>query len=483
MSGLLEVTADEGARRIALAYLEQAQKASKGLGDPENDEALHDFRVGMRRLRSCLRAYEPILGSAVSDKLRKRIKKIASATNPGRDAEVQLEWVLEVGDVDHPEQGPGVRWLAERLRTRKDESYAHAREELVGAFAEVGQRLRSKLRRYTLELTVGVEEPTMRFGTVAAAALELQHHALREGLGQVKGIEDEVLAHRARIYGKRLRYLLEPFRGELAEAKALVKELKGLQDLLGDLNDLHNLNETLGSSLEESAVDRAKRLREAATSLDFDLQSTLEQDERAGLLAMLQRVQGDRRAKFDGLLREWLADGGRLDGLSKDLAVFLELLRGDGEAPVEIERKYLLKDLPPRCREVEPKTIDQGYLPGHKLIERVRRTRKQGVTQHKRTVKLGRGMRRIEIEESCDESLFEALWALTIGRRVRKRRYEVPEGEHVWEVDAFDDRELTLAEVELASEHDEVTLPEWLEPFVEREVTGEDEYVNANLAK
>ena len=132
---------------------------------------------------------------------------------------------------------------------------------------------------------------------------------------------------------------------------------------------------------------------------------------------------------------------------------------------------------------MEPKTIDQGYLPGHKLIERVRRTRKQGVTQYKRTVKLGRGVRRIEIEESCDESLFEALWALTIGRRVHKRRYEVPEGEHVWEVDAFDDRELTLAEVELASEDDEVTLPEWLEPFVEREVTGDDEYVNANLAK
>jgi CYTH domain-containing protein len=59
----------------------------------------------------------------------------------------------------------------------------------------------------------------------------------------------------------------------------------------------------------------------------------------------------------------------------------------------------------------------------------------------------------------------------------------VREGGHVWEVDAFLDRDLVLAEVELESEDEEAPLPDWLAPWVEREVTGEAEYSNVNLAR
>ena len=62
-------------------------------------------------------------------------------------------------------------------------------------------------------------------------------------------------------------------------------------------------------------------------------------------------------------------------------------------------------------------------------------------------------------------------------------RHKVTEGERVWEIDAFTDRELFLAEVELPTEDTEVEIPEWLQPVLDREVTGEDEYVNLNLAK
>ena len=61
--------------------------------------------------------------------------------------------------------------------------------------------------------------------------------------------------------------------------------------------------------------------------------------------------------------------------------------------------------------------------------------------------------------------------------------YPVPDGDRVWEIDEFLDRELVLAEVELEGEDEDVTPPDWLRPFVVREVTGEPEYVNVNLAK
>ena len=150
---------------------------------------------------------------------------------------------------------------------------------------------------------------------------------------------------------------------------------------------------------------------------------------------------------------------------------------------VEIERKYLLSSLPEAALGVTPIVIDQGWLPGERLRERVRRIRDAEGERYSRTVKLGRGVERVELEEAADRDLFEALWPLTEGRRVSKLRYRIPEGGLVWEIDRFSDRDLVLAEVELPRADVVPGLPRWLAPFVTREVTGEPEYVNVNLAR
>lgn len=151
---------------------------------------------------------------------------------------------------------------------------------------------------------------------------------------------------------------------------------------------------------------------------------------------------------------------------------------------VEIERKYLLRALPPvvTSRGTE-QHLRQGYLPGQRLRERVRSVTTDGATTYLRTIKLGRGVQRVEIEEATTRPVFEALWALTEGARVIKRRFKVPEGDLTWEIDAFDDRELFLAEVELSDPQQHPEIPEWLAPYVVREVTNESEYVNLNLAR
>jgi CYTH domain-containing protein len=97
-------------------------------------------------------------------------------------------------------------------------------------------------------------------------------------------------------------------------------------------------------------------------------------------------------------------------------------------------------------------------------------------------VKVGTGLVRAEYEEEIAPGEFERLWPLTAGARVRKRRYRVPDGELVWEIDEFLDRELWLAEIELPSADTEVEVPEWLAPYVVRDVTGEPEYSNLRLA-
>jgi CYTH domain-containing protein len=116
------------------------------------------------------------------------------------------------------------------------------------------------------------------------------------------------------------------------------------------------------------------------------------------------------------------------------------------------------------------------------LAERLRRVRLNGDVHCYRTVKLGTGIRRTEIEEEAPAAVFDAMWPLTEGHRIHKRRYAIAEESFVWEIDEFTDRELVLAEVELPDATMPLAPPEWLAPYIVREVTGEPEYLNINLA-
>src|SRR5262249_20254818 len=136
----------------------------------------------------------------------------------------------------------------------------------------------------------------------------------------------------------------------------------------------------------------------------------------------------------------------------------------------------------PSVDGAEVVAIEQGYLPGARLVERLRRQRGRSGERLIRSMKLGAGIRRIEVEEDCPPDLFDALWPLTAGRRVVKTRYKVRDGERTWEIDQFLDRELVLAEVELPSETTPVTPPGWLAGAIVRDVTGEKEYTNEALA-
>ena len=151
---------------------------------------------------------------------------------------------------------------------------------------------------------------------------------------------------------------------------------------------------------------------------------------------------------------------------------------------LEIERKYLLSRLPALPSPTDVLEIDQGYLPGVNVLERLRRQRsRNGTTRYFRTVKVGAGVERIELEDETDQRTFDHLWLLTEGRRLRKRRYLVPNGADTWEIDEFTDRMLVLAELEIEAADAVISFPHWLTPTLVREVTDEREFTNSSLAR
>ena len=151
---------------------------------------------------------------------------------------------------------------------------------------------------------------------------------------------------------------------------------------------------------------------------------------------------------------------------------------------LEIERKYLLSALPRFPAPLDVLEVDQGYIPGRQVLERLRRQRHaDGRERYFRTVKLGAGVERIELEDETDRRTFEHLWVLTEGARLRKRRHIVAHGEDRWEIDEFVDRPLVLAELEIPTADTLIRMPDWLEAVLVREVTDETAYTNRNLAR
>src|SRR6476659_3496150 len=94
-SNLLHQSVDRAARIVALDLLSAAARQRGRLGNKRNTEALHDFRVAVRRLRSWLRAFDGWLDDSVSRKALRRLKRAARSTNASRDADVRLVWLRE----------------------------------------------------------------------------------------------------------------------------------------------------------------------------------------------------------------------------------------------------------------------------------------------------------------------------------------------------------------------------------------------------
>lgn len=471
---LLDLPVERAVRLVALGLLRDAATARARLIDPGDVEALHDFRVAVRRLRTWLRAYRPFLGRSVRGKDRRRLRAVARATSVARDTEVHLTWIRDEVATLNTAQRTGANYLRRQLESRKRAADANLRVEVGNDFARASESLVATLPSYLVRARVDEPYPPRIHPMAAATGDRITRgvHALRERLAQVRSLADQTIAHDARIAGKRLRYLLEPIADQIDGGADLVKRLKALQDVLGELHDATIFIEEIVNVADGPPATPAPH------AVPFPPPT---QAARAGLVALVAHLRVRQTAAFERLQEHWL--GERANGFMETALSIAAHLASHAGAGREIERKYLLQHLPDHVAGCPAHEIEQGYIPGARLAERLRHVRTDTGDRWFRTVKIGTGIARTEIEEETTQPIFDAMWPLTEGRRVYKRRYAITEGQRTWEIDEFLDRDLVLAEIELPDADDPVEPPAWLAPYVVRDVTGEPEYVNINLAR
>lgn len=236
----------QGAVRDAIApvvgvCVMQVAANAAGAGASRDPEYLHQLRVGLRRLRSALRVFRELSQAESTQALVDRLRAVLPPLGVARDWDVVTELLDQriapaaAGGVDF---APTLRWAKrQRVKARREARAVAAssafQQLLIDAmiWAETAHRGDAA--------AVATVEPVPTLSAFAKSAVaRLARRAERAASGGEW--TDAAARHRVRIRLKRLRYVCEFFADcfKRKRVRRYLEHLEGLQDLLGELNDL-----------------------------------------------------------------------------------------------------------------------------------------------------------------------------------------------------------------------------------------------------
>lgn len=227
-----DMTAAAAFQAITRACLRQFHSSARPLAHDNDPEALHQARVALRRLRSALSMFKPMLRDSRYEQLRQELKWLATTLGVARNIDV---FIMQLGDAPRPRS----------LLAARRKAHAQARAALVSSRAD---RLMGDLSKWLAsgdwltdpETSMLRDEPAK---DRARFILDRLWRRLKRRGRDLAGLDDEA-RHRARIEAKKLRYAAGFFDalydGKTAtrRKKAFGQAIEALQDSLGYLNDL-----------------------------------------------------------------------------------------------------------------------------------------------------------------------------------------------------------------------------------------------------
>jgi CHAD domain-containing protein len=268
-------------------------------------EFLHDLRIAVRRTRSALKLTGEVLPGGMASRFGAEFKWLGDLTTPTRDLDVYLLGYSGMADGLIAATADELRPFHDHLqRSRAAEQRRLVRGLRSARFA----RLIREWREALAATAAGRSRPTI--ARLAAARITRAHRrVIRDGSAISPASPAESL-HDLRKRCKELRYLLEFFASlyDPGEHWQAVRELKALQDCLGEFQDTQVQQEEIRAFAAQMMEERAAP---AATLLAMG--------EIAAGLAARQR---QARIEFAGRFRDFAspASQNRIKALTRAAA-------------------------------------------------------------------------------------------------------------------------------------------------------------------
>lgn len=226
-----DMTPVEAFRCIALNCLEHFQRNEQGLLTSKDPEFVHQARVALRRLRSAIKLFAPVLPAEFVTTYGKTWQTLGSALGEARNWDVFLEETLPpfMAAFPNDKNGKHLRKIAQR----KAQS---ARKSIIGLLAT------SEYPRLLLEFTAAVYtvSQSLPIPLEDFARQQISRHARNARKLAIRQAElSPSERHKMRIAFKKLRYTLEFFAPLLPKRKLepYLAALLKFQDQLGLIND------------------------------------------------------------------------------------------------------------------------------------------------------------------------------------------------------------------------------------------------------
>ncbi|MCM8613731.1 CHAD domain-containing protein [Accumulibacter sp.] len=254
----MSVTA--GFRTIALACLRHLQSNERGVCESDDPEFVHQARVAIRRLRSAIRVWKPRLPEAFVAGFDPLWQALARQLGETRNWDVFLAETLPTILAAFPEC-PQAHELTDYARRR-----CAVNRQVAGSVLSAGDYSRLLLD-FTAAVLALPERDTRRLDLFAPRCLDKRARKVWQ-LAQEASGGDAAARHRLRVAYKRLRYALEFFAplfpGDLLREYHLAAS--GLQEMLGQLNDLAVARELIEEALPGARGDRVRCWLEARSN-------------------------------------------------------------------------------------------------------------------------------------------------------------------------------------------------------------------------
>jgi CHAD domain-containing protein len=300
-----QMPADLAVKFIFGTLLKTMKLNEQGVITDLDPEFLHDFRVAVRRTRTGLGQFKDVLPPDVTAYFADFFSWLGQATSTTRDLDVYLEKFEIYKQHLPPDLHSDIEPFLALLQDKRLQNQRKLAEKLSSA------KYRKTLTEWErcLKSRSYPEAAKMRCPDIKTLAdrriWKIYRRVLKEGrtITALSPAED---LHELRKTCKKLRYLIEFFQSlyPRPQVKKLIKQLKGLQDVLGDFQDLDVQIDLTDRGCKDNKSDLMPATRKALDELIRQLSAQKAQARKDYQPAFDAFVQPKNQAVFRSLFAE-----------------------------------------------------------------------------------------------------------------------------------------------------------------------------------